>query len=116
MSEDTDTTTIEVSDEVWSGLDKRKERGESFDDVIRRLFGQADVPLGGIQVDDAIEIVDVREAKNAPAGASCSHYKPIEGEICGEPAEYIEVLRYDDGEEQEFYFCEDHVAEIPEDD
>lgn len=31
-------TTIEVSDETWRQLNVRKERGESFDDVIQGLM------------------------------------------------------------------------------
>jgi len=30
------TTNIPVSDEVWSYLDRRKGRGETFDDIIRK--------------------------------------------------------------------------------
>jgi predicted CopG family antitoxin len=34
-----DTTTITVSDEVWRHLDERKERGQSFDDLLREDYG-----------------------------------------------------------------------------
>ena len=33
-----DTTTIEVKDETWKQLNMRKDRGDSFDDVIQRLL------------------------------------------------------------------------------
>lgn len=35
------TTKILVSDETWKSLNQRKEPGESFDDVIRRLMADA---------------------------------------------------------------------------
>lgn len=33
-------TTIEVRDETWKQLNRRKEPGESFDDVVSRLASQ----------------------------------------------------------------------------
>lgn len=33
-----ETTTIHVRDETWRRLDERKDRGESFDDVIQQLL------------------------------------------------------------------------------
>lgn len=34
-----DRTTITVSDEVWKFLDEKKQRGESFDSLLREEFG-----------------------------------------------------------------------------
>ena len=31
-------TTIQISDETWKEFNKRKERGESMDDVIKRML------------------------------------------------------------------------------
>jgi len=31
-------TTVEVSDDTWTRLNRRKERGQSFDDVIRVML------------------------------------------------------------------------------
>lgn len=31
-------TTIQISDEVWKELNKRKERGETMDDVLKNLI------------------------------------------------------------------------------
>jgi predicted CopG family antitoxin len=33
-----DTTTVEIKTETWRELNARKEPGDSFDDVIRRLL------------------------------------------------------------------------------
>lgn len=33
-------TSIEVKDETWKRLNRRKERGDSFDDVINKLLSQ----------------------------------------------------------------------------
>lgn len=30
------TTTIQISDKLWKELNKRKKRGETFEDVIKR--------------------------------------------------------------------------------
>lgn len=40
------TTTIEVSDGTWRQLNVRKQRGESFDDVIQNLMGEENAPGG----------------------------------------------------------------------
>jgi predicted CopG family antitoxin len=32
------TTTIQVSDEVWKELNIRKKKGETFEDIIRKLL------------------------------------------------------------------------------
>ena len=31
-------TTIQVSDEIWEELNKRKKRGETFEEVLKRLL------------------------------------------------------------------------------
>jgi predicted CopG family antitoxin len=31
-------TTIQVSDDLWENLNKRKKRGETFEDVINRMM------------------------------------------------------------------------------
>jgi len=35
-------TTIHVHDDTWRELNRRKQRGESMDDVVRRLVGASD--------------------------------------------------------------------------
>lgn len=37
-----DTTTVQVDNETWKELNTRKEPGETFDDVIRRLLESED--------------------------------------------------------------------------
>ena len=32
------TTTIQISDEVWEELNKRKKKGEAFESVLRKLL------------------------------------------------------------------------------
>lgn len=44
-------TTVPVSDAVWKELTMRKERGDTFDDVLRRELGLDDEPAS---VDDEI--------------------------------------------------------------
>lgn len=46
---DRDTTTIQIDADTWRALNSRKNPGESFDDVIRRLLGKPardDAPTG----------------------------------------------------------------------
>ena len=38
----TDRTTITVSDDVWRYLDAKKQRGQSFDELLRDEFGIED--------------------------------------------------------------------------
>jgi len=40
----TGTTNIVVSDENWARLNRQKRPGESFDDVITRLFDDEEIP------------------------------------------------------------------------
>jgi len=35
---ETDTTTIQVSSEVWKELNIRKKKGDTFEDVLRKLL------------------------------------------------------------------------------
>lgn len=42
-----DRTTINVSNAVADKLHELKERGDSYDDVIRRLLAEAGDPVGG---------------------------------------------------------------------
>jgi hypothetical protein len=103
-----DTTTIEVSHEVHRGLDIRKERGESFDDVIRRVFEQTPAPIGSIKPDSGVETTEITELDGPPAGATCSDYDVIAGESCGKPATYLHTVQYEGGDPQELYFCDEH--------
>jgi predicted CopG family antitoxin len=32
------TTTIQISDEVWKELNTRKKKGETFEDILRKLL------------------------------------------------------------------------------
>jgi len=101
------TTTVEVTFEVWEALDKRKERGESFNDVITRLINATGIEVGAIKEDAALE---ASEPEPVDTGEECCHYDTISGEICDDPAEYVQEVRYDGGEPDELYLCEDHAG------
>lgn len=47
-------TNIPVSDEVWSELNSRKQRGDTFDDVLRRVLD-----MNGGAGDDVIDTPDI---------------------------------------------------------
>lgn len=102
------TTTVQVNYEIWEALEKRKEPGESFNGVIRRLINNTSAPVGSIKEDGDIKHISTEELESVPSGATCSHYDTIAGEICGEKAAYLCKMRYGDGEPQEFYYCETH--------
>ncbi|WP_084156838.1 DUF7557 family protein [Haladaptatus cibarius] len=42
MANRSETTTISITDETWTRLDARKNRGESFNDVVSDLLDLAD--------------------------------------------------------------------------
>ena len=48
-------TSIGVSDEVWEELHRRKERGDTFDDVLRELLGLDETAREKNKPDTAIE-------------------------------------------------------------
>lgn len=103
-----DTTTIEVKDDTWRALDIRKERGESFDDVIRRMVGEVGPDVGAIKTDANIRGSDFEHAPGTDE--DCVHYNIVAGETCGEPAEWRQVVFYgeDDDDGDVMHFCDDH--------
>lgn len=50
-------TTVPVSDEVWKELMMRKDRGDSFDDVLRRLLGLDDDESAAPAPDDVEQLL-----------------------------------------------------------
>jgi hypothetical protein len=100
-------TTVEVTHEIWAALDKRKERGESFNDVIHRLIDNTPAPVGAIKEDAAIQADDFERAPDANEG--CYYFNAVSGEQCGEPAEWKQRVYYgEDDDGDEMYFCDDH--------
>lgn len=106
-----DTTTIEVSYDVWSALDKRKEKGGTFDSVIRRLINNSPVPMGNLkETDTPVERVDIQELET-DEDAECHHYDVVSGERCGNTAAYVETIQYGDGDPSEMYLCDEHAPD-----
>jgi len=104
-----DTTTIQISTETWADLDRRKGRGESFDDVIQKLLEASPVTFGDGPLPD-VEYVDHEPATD---GEQCVHHDAVTGEQCDRDAEYVvenEVF----GDTTEFALCEEHVGDLPE--
>lgn len=108
MSED--TTTVVVKHDTHRALDLRKDVGESFDDVIRRMVGQLGPGVGEIKEDPNIESGDTVELDDPPGGATCSHYDIVAGEMCGDKATHLHTVRYDGGDETEMYLCAKHAG------
>jgi hypothetical protein len=115
MSDEQDTTTVEVKIDTWAALDRRKERGDTFDDVIRRLIDATPVGMGQLkEVDQPLEYGDVQplDADDDPE-KSCAEYDIISGEACDKDVEYKQAWRYEDEEEWSwFYYCPEHTPEI----
>lgn len=107
-----ETTTIEIKTDLWAALDRRKERGESFDDVIRRLIEATPAGVGALEgphFDAEFEDPQLIDAGSNP-DKGCAHYDVIAGQECGEPVEYKQRWRYEDKDEwKTFYYCEEHA-------
>jgi len=97
-------TTIEVSDDTWTQLDRRKQRGESFDDVIQKLLDVSPVEMG----DGPLPDVEYLDHEPAPDGKQCENHDPVTAEQCENEAEYP-VTNEVFGDEVEFALCEHHA-------
>jgi predicted CopG family antitoxin len=105
-----DTTTIEVKYDTHRALDIRKDVGESFDEVIRRLIDQVAPSVGDIEPSDDIEESSIERIESPPDNATCSMYDIIEGETCGDPATHIQSVTHKAGDETELYLCDRHAG------
>jgi len=102
-----DTTTIEVSDETWRQLNRRKQRGETFDDVIQDMMN-AEIREGHPDYDP--RIVDWEPADGDD---DCANFIPDRGS-CEDSADYIVSIQAgEDGKVSEVPYCEEH-ANLPE--
>lgn len=108
-----ETTTVEVKYDTYRALDIRKDVGESFDDVIRRLVGAVGPGVGDIKTDGDLES-KIERLEDPPAGATCSHYDIIDGETCGDDATHLNTVTYGDGDPNEMYLCAKHAEADPE--
>jgi len=113
MSE-TDTTTVEIHRDTWRELNIRKEPGESFDSVIRRLIDATGIGVGAIKEDPDLEVTGLEQV-DAPKGATCAHYDVVDRETCGDPAAYVQTMQYGDGDPDELYLCPTHAGEESDD-
>jgi len=109
---DTDTTTIEVSTEVWAALDRRKERGGSFDDVVRRLIEATGVGVGDLAgPHPELEYGDVEEIPPGEDAGQCATHDVITGGGCGNAPTVKQPYRFKDSGSDEwdvFYYCDEH--------
>lgn len=109
------TTTVQITNEIWAALDRRKQKGESFDDVIRRLIEATGVgvaalagPHPDVDMGDPEPLDDEKSIKE-----TCVFHDPIDG-TCGDPAEYRQWWCYEESEEKRwFYYCDEHVPDTP---
>jgi len=119
MSDKPDKTTIEVTRAVWAALDKRKDEGESFNDLIIRLINQTPVKFGDLEVGD-IPDIDLRDPKPLKNGGdinkeTCDGFDPVEGP-CDETPKYRQEYRFtEDGDWGVWYWCEEHAPEEVQD-
>ena len=101
-------TTIEVTDETWTQLNRRKERGETFDDVISDLMS---AQVQTVDPENEPRVVDWEEADG---DEGCANYIPDRGG-CDADADYVlEVRNGKGGDTSDVPFCEEH-ANLPED-
>ena len=114
MPDEPRTTTVEVKMDTWAALDKRKERGDSFNDVIRKLIDATPVGFGELR--EAEQEIQHRNLEELTASEmedvdeQCSHYDIISGEACGNDVEFRQEYKFASADEwDEFYYCEEHA-------
>lgn len=102
-----ETTTIEVTDETWTQLNRRKERGETFDDVISDLMTAEVRPVAP---EKEPRVVDWEAADD---DQECANRVPDRG-ACDADADYVLTIRNGkNGKETDVPYCEKH-ANLPE--
>lgn len=114
MPDEPQTTTVEIKTETWAALDRRKGRGDSFDEVIQRLIDATPVGFGELEgVDQPIEYGGIEELtadEIEETEEGCAHYDMISGEQCGGEVNFRQQWRYEGEEEwSHFYYCSEHV-------
>lgn len=119
MPEKEQDTTVQVSYEVWAALDRRKDRNETMDDVIRKLINNSPVPMGAMKgefpepfLDDVVPLADDETPEK-----KCSHYDSVSNEQCENEPTHKQDYRYDEDEDwSTWYYCDEHrpdtVAEL----
>jgi len=119
MPEEPETTTVEVKMNTWAALDKLKERGDSFNDVIQRLLDNAAVDVNTLDGAQFEPIYD--DVEPIPDGAAvtegCAQVDPITGDPCDNDPTHKQDYRFESEDEwSTFYYCDEHrpdtVAEI----
>ena len=109
-----ETTTIEVKTDVWAALDRRKNRGESFNDVVERLINASPAGVGELEGPHPdIETQDLEELSQGEVpNKGCAHFDVVSGEECTNDPEYKQKYRYSENEDwSHFYYCEEHAPE-----
>lgn len=94
-------TTIQIDSETWEQLHFRKERGETFDDVIRDLLT---TEINEAEPGMEPALVDIEET----SGVECSHIIPDRGE-CDREADYLLYLKSPNGNVTDVPYCEEHA-------
>ena len=94
-------TTIQINNETWKQLHFRKERGETFDDVIQDLL-TAEIKEAEPGMEP--ELVDYEET----SGVECSNIIPDRGQ-CNQEADYVLHLKGPGGNVTKVPYCEEHA-------
>jgi len=121
MASEPDATTVQVKYNTYDALDKLKERGESFDDVIKRLIDNTAVGMDNLKrYDDALipnhgDIEPINKSMNDDTKKrvelSCSHFNPVTGVLCDNEVKYMQRYEFEENDGGHFYYCEEHVPE-----
>ena len=116
MGDEPESTTVQVQYDTYGALDKLKERGESFDDVIKRLIDNTAVGMDGLNAYDTAPATDMGEIKSIDtasepdADKSCAHIDAVSGELCDNDVAYWQPYSFGEGDDGDvFYYCEEHV-------
>ena len=114
MGDDPYTTTVEVKGPTYNALDRLRDQGDSFDDVLQDLIDNTAVGMDGLTATapdvDYGDIEPIPEDAEAYDEPRCAEVDPVTGETCSEGVEYRQeyaVGGEDDG--AYFYYCGEHA-------
>ncbi len=106
-----DTTTLQVTYDVWGALDRRKQDGETFDDVIRRLINQSPAGMGELKQGPTPDIEYGETVAVSDEDGACAHFDPIDGQ-CEQPVAYKQQYRLEaDSEWRTWCWCKEHAPD-----
>lgn len=110
------TTTVEVKGDTYSALDRLRDQGDSFDDVIRDLVENTAVGMDGLTAEaPPVDTGEIEElAVGERGGKQCAHVDPLTGDMCENEVVYRQAYSFGESDDGDyFYYCEEHAPDTP---